>query len=410
MRILFLLTQDIHSPSGLGRYLPLAKGLSELGHQVHLVGLHPHFESLPHKKLEVDGVHVHFVAPMHVRKSGAHKTYYPWYRLLLLAMRATWQLARTALTLPADIIHIAKPHPMNSLAGLAANLFRGRRIVLDCDDYEAAAGSFGAPWQEKVVTFFERWMPHRVSGITTNTHFMAAKIHSWHVPPEKIALIPNPIDPTRFATPKPQVVSALRRRLGLSGKQVVMYVGTMSRKSHAVDVLLEAFPHVLQAEPQSVLLLVGGGEDFEALKRQAEELGIRSSVVFVGPVPPEQVAAYYRLGKVSVDPVRDDDAARGRFPLKMLESWVCALPFISADVGDRQVLLGSPPTGLLAVPGNAEALAQAILNIFSNPRLAKAYVQRGSEQVKAYFYPCVAADLERFYTSLPGGHKTSENP
>jgi len=35
MRILFLLTQDLESPSGLGRYLPLAKELGKLGNTVN---------------------------------------------------------------------------------------------------------------------------------------------------------------------------------------------------------------------------------------------------------------------------------------------------------------------------------------------------------------------------------------
>ncbi len=46
MRILFLLTQDLDSPSGAGRYQPMAKYLTKLGHQVTIAALHSNYFSL----------------------------------------------------------------------------------------------------------------------------------------------------------------------------------------------------------------------------------------------------------------------------------------------------------------------------------------------------------------------------
>ena len=46
MRILFILTQDLDSPSGLGRYRPMAEVLIQSGHQVRILALHPDFQNL----------------------------------------------------------------------------------------------------------------------------------------------------------------------------------------------------------------------------------------------------------------------------------------------------------------------------------------------------------------------------
>ena len=46
MKITFFLTQDIESPSGLGRFFPLAKELSRLDHQVKIICLHSNYFSL----------------------------------------------------------------------------------------------------------------------------------------------------------------------------------------------------------------------------------------------------------------------------------------------------------------------------------------------------------------------------
>jgi hypothetical protein len=64
VRILFLLTQDLDSPSGQGRYLPLAQGLARLGHAVHIAALHADFASLTTTSAEEGGVQVEYVAPI----------------------------------------------------------------------------------------------------------------------------------------------------------------------------------------------------------------------------------------------------------------------------------------------------------------------------------------------------------
>ena len=144
MRILYLLTQDLESPSALGRYYPLAQGMANLGHQVHIAALHADYGSLQQTRVRKRGVDVWYVAQMHVRKQADLKSYYPAPQLLALMARATWALTRAAMTVPADVVHIGKPQPMNSVAGLVARYVRRRRVLLDCDDYEAASNRFGA--------------------------------------------------------------------------------------------------------------------------------------------------------------------------------------------------------------------------------------------------------------------------
>ena len=118
MRIAFLLTQSLESPSGLGRYKPMCEELAHLGHSVAIYALHPNIVSLSQRDFWQNGVHVNYVAPMHVIKSDNTKSYYSPTELLKLSAQATWQLTRSALRTQADILHIGKPHPMNGLGGI----------------------------------------------------------------------------------------------------------------------------------------------------------------------------------------------------------------------------------------------------------------------------------------------------
>lgn len=396
MSVAFLLTQSLESPSGLGRYFPLAKGLVRLGHQVEIYALHPDIESLSVPFSEQDGVKIQYVAPMHVRKINNQKHYYPASKLVSLATIATLQLTRAALTTQAKLLYLCKPHPMNSIAGLTAKFLSRKWICLDCDDYEAASGNFAAEWQKQMVVFFEKKMPGQVRLITTNTYFLRQKLILWGAPAERIFFLPNGVDRQRFQQPNLAKISSLRQQLVLEGRNVILYIGSMSLASHAVDLLLQAFPEVLAACPRAVLLMVGGGEDIERLQRQCRALGIEHAVRWVGRVAPEQAVYYYHLAHVSVDPVYDNDAARSRSPLKMFESWACGTPFVSADIGDRKLLSGSPPAAVLTEPGDPEALSAGILQVIQKPPIAEALRQSGLNNVEGYYWDHLSDKAERF--------------
>jgi glycosyltransferase involved in cell wall biosynthesis len=94
-----------------------------------------------------------------------------------------------------------------------------------------------------------------------------------------------------------------------------------------------------------------------------------------------------------VDPVHDDEIARGRLPLKLLESWISEVPFVSSDIGDRKRLLGEPPAGLLARTGDAGDLARCIHSILSDRALAEELRKRGVIQARVYSWKNVTQEI-----------------
>ena len=109
---------------------------------------------------------------------------------------------------------------------------------------------------------------------------------------------------------------------------------------------------------------------------------------------------YYRISDVSVDPVNDDQAARGRSPLKLFESWACGVPIVTADVGDRKSLLSNPPAGLLSRAGDADSLARSIDRILENHSLADTLSANGLIQVERYYWDVLAKRLENIYHAI----------
>jgi len=263
MHILFLLTQSLTDPSGLGRYWPLARQMARLGYQVEIAALHPAWSSLRQRRFLQDGVVVSYVAQMHVRQEGNRRLYFNTPQLLQVTVSATAALARAALSSRADVIHIAKAQPMNGLAGWLGARLRERRLCLDCDDDEAASNRFGSEWQRQVVSWWENHLPKAVRAITVKTSYLRARCVRLGVPANRIHLVPNGFDPERFRPPAPHEIESVRARWGLTDKQVVLYVGSLSFANHPILLLLDAFAQVRQRIPSAVLLLVGGGEDYD---------------------------------------------------------------------------------------------------------------------------------------------------
>jgi glycosyltransferase involved in cell wall biosynthesis len=397
-----LLTQSLESPSGLGRYWPVAKELGRLGHEVTLLALHHDYRSLEERRFRREGVAVHYVGQMHVRKAGSGKFYYRPLRLLWVVALASLRLAWAALRVPTDVYHIGKPHPMNGLAAWVLHLL-GKPVCLDCDDYEAASNRFSGRWQRRGVAFFEDRLPRIASAITVNTRFTAERLRSLGYPRERIVYVPNGVDRERFAGVRDADAAALRQRLDLVGRRVVLYVGSMSLVNHAVDLLLEAFALVREEEPEAVLLLVGGGEDLEGLCSRAESLGLGALAQFVGRVEPAEVPLYYALADVSVDPVRDDLAARARSPLKVVESLVTGVPVVTGDIGDRRECLGDGAAGELVEPGDADALAEGILRVLRAPESGREMRQAAERLREGCYWDVLVRDFAQAYAGQGRG-------
>jgi glycosyltransferase involved in cell wall biosynthesis len=397
MRILFLLTQDLESPSGMGRYFPLARELYRLGHQVSISALHSNYSRLERHDFVRDGVEISYVSQMHVLKANNDKIYFPTHKLLSIVARSSIALCKSALKIPADIIHIGKPHPMNSIAGIAAKRLKGRILFLDVDDHESASSHYSSRWQQSTLSFFEDFTPNQVDHITTHNDYLRQLILNLGIPPEKVTYLPTCVDPERLSLFDLNEVQRIKSDLDINDKKVVTFIGSLSSPSHPIDLLIQAFEIVNTNYPESVLLIVGGGEDYYPLMEKVKHTPLSKHVQFCGKIAPSQIANYYKLSDVVVDPVYNDAAAKGRLPLKLFESWITGVPFATGDVGDRARILGTPPAGILAAAGEAESLAHGILDIFLDEKAAQRLINRGYERSKRYTWDQQAANLESVY-------------
>lgn len=384
--ITMLLSQSIDSPSGLGRYFPWAKELTRAGLPVQIIALHPNYHEQQPRSFVRDGVRVQYVAQMHVLKKENHKHHYSNAQLLRISLEATWALLQHTIRRPGDVIHIGKPHPFNGFAGLLGGLLKQRRVYLDCDDYEAGSSRYTSKWQRPVVQASENLLPRLASRVTTNTHFTEQRLIKHGIAAEKLVYLPNGIDRERFAALDPNRVRDLRQQLHLDGHPVIGYVGTIGFTSHPLHLLMDAMTVIKTQSPQTRLVIVGGGEDFETLRRQIHAKQLESNVHLTGRVSALDALHYMALADVTVDPVLADSAAAGRMPLKLVESMALGIPAVTGDIGDRREILAQGCAGKLVRAGDAGALAEGLLEVLEDTQLRTSLRNAALAQAERYWW------------------------
>lgn len=396
MKIAFLLTVGLDRPSGL-RYAGLARGLVRLGHEVEVFALHPDFTHAAPRSYRWNGVAVHYVGQMHARKIGSRPGRFSALELLRVVVQSTAALSLAALRSDADCLHLGKPQPINGMAALLATRTRPRPLYLDCDDYEAGSNRFSAAWQRRVFSWWEDNLPGHVQGVTVNTEFLKQRVADLGVPLDWIVHVPNGVDLDEFRPLPPDIVDGLRRSLGLDGRPVIAYAGTLSLHNHPVNLLVEAVPDLLEREPRLVTLLIGGGEDLEMLRRQITDKNLAGAFRFTGHVSRPLLRGLLGLVVASVDPVHNDAVAAARSPLKIFESLALGVPVVTADVGDRRVLLANGTAGQLVAPGQPASLAEGISRLLEDTSMAREKGAAGRSHVQQYDWVQLARRFEAVY-------------
>jgi len=187
------------------------------------------------------------------------------------------------------------------------------------------------------------------------------------------ASMPQPRDEERIA--------ALEESFGLGDGPVVLSVGRfIPRKNHRV--LVEAWPKVLDAVPDAQLVMAGRGPERDACIARAEQLGVSDSVHCPGYLEDADVAQLYHRCDVFALPNGED--AKGQvegFGLVFAEAAAYGKPVIAGDSGGAREAVVDGETGLLVPPGDAGALAEALVRLLSDAGLRERMGAAGRDRV-----------------------------
>jgi glycosyltransferase involved in cell wall biosynthesis len=197
------------------------------------------------------------------------------------------------------------------------------------------------------------------------------------VPPHKILYIPNGVDLSRFMPHRERHVQR-RKELGFQSAFLWLSVGRMEPQK-AYPTMLQAFHRVLQHHPDTRLIVIGDGSLRPIIEQQITQLGLNKAVQLLGirrDVPEwMQIADGYVMS-----------SAWEGLPIVLLEAHASGLPIVCTDVGGCAEIVLHGKTGFVVPPGDANALAQAMIQLMNLPAdERRAMGDAGSTHVMANF-------------------------
>jgi glycosyltransferase involved in cell wall biosynthesis len=152
--------------------------------------------------------------------------------------------------------------------------------------------------------------------------------------------------------------------------------GFRPQKDH--ETLLRAFASLLGEQPSSRLILAGDGPTRGAAENLAAALGIGHAVRFLGSV--DDPATAYREMDASVLSTRYEG-----HPIALLEAMGHALPVVASDLPVIRETVRDGVDGLLVPPGDARAMASALLRLARDPGLRRSLGRAGRGRALSEF-------------------------
>lgn len=132
--------------------------------------------------------------------------------------------------------------------------------------------------------------------------------------------------------------------------------------------------------PGAILVLAGKGEDENALKSQAERLGVADRVRFLGAVPHGELPVLLNAADVFVLPSSSEGLANA-----WVEALACGTPVVTTPIPGAQELITDPAWGRL-VPRDGMAIAAAVSELLAarpDPETVRAAVAEYSWEANA---------------------------
>ena len=209
----------------------------------------------------------------------------------------------------------------------------------------------------------ERAAAEEADAVVTISEALKERLVQTGVKPEKITVIPNAVDLKIFKPMSSNV--ELKKRLGLEGKTVVGFIGSLTGYE-GLDLLIEAVAALVDRGANIALLIIGHGYAEKKLRKTASS-SRKDCIRFVGYVPFKEIKEYYSVIDIFPFPRNGYEVCRLSPPLKVLEAMATAKPVIVSDLPPLLEIVKDKETGYVCKADNLQALIESIQRLYENP-------------------------------------------
>jgi len=280
-----------------------------------------------------------------------------------------------------DIVHFNFPVAFSCVAAVFAARLAGAKN-LTATVHSTVLVPSRLPFAGQLKTFISKLVLSRIDRfICVSKKNKEEFCLNYGVPENKVFVVYNGIE-------APDGLSALAG-LKHDGQTVALPGRLVKGKGH--EHFLSAMQTVIKEAPPVRGRVIGGGPLEETIKKAVKKKGLENNILMTGEVK----NIYPLLEEADIIVVPSDFEA---FPYVVLEAMALSRPVIASDAGGLSEMIENGVSGLLVKAGDERGLADAIIKLLKDKKLAGDLAAAGNRRVRAMFtFEKMISSTERIY-------------
>ena len=237
-------------------------------------------------------------------------------------------------------------------------------------------GSLGSE-QARAIHHVEWWLAFESWRVIACSEYMRDEISNYfECPRDKIDVVPNGVETSRFDRLEGQDFSRFRNMYALPSEQILFSVGRVVFEK-GLHVLIKAMPLILAEQPSAKVVVAGKGPELDSLRSLAWSLGVGEKVLFTGFISDEDRDRLFKIANCAVFPSLYEP-----FGIVALEAMAARCPVVVSEVGGLQDVVQHAETGITVYSDDPDSLAWGILHTLQHPEWAASRVTNAYKVVR----------------------------
>jgi len=220
------------------------------------------------------------------------------------------------------------------------------------------------------------WLPfvRRAHVVVVNSSATRDLAISMGVEPARLQLVHPGVDiPSEFAKTHAE---QFRTRHGLGNAPVLISVGRLTARKGVLEFVRDALPTIAAQAPNVMLVVIGDApanalaakaQSIDSIRQAAQTSGVAKHVKFLGTVSEDELQAAYASASIHVFPVRHIPNDPEGFGMVAIEAAAHGVPTVAYRNGGVPDAVSDEVSGHLVAPGDAEAFAEAVVDLMHRP-------------------------------------------
>ncbi len=357
---------------GHTRHLEMAKYLHSQGHELVIVASDMNYQT-GKRTVETRGLFVEqMIDDIRVLRAYSYPSLhrsYVWRIISFFSFMFSSILASLYVK-DVDLVMGTTPPIFQAVSAWIVSLIRHKPFLLEVRDLWPEFGVSMGVLTNPVVIALARWLEHflyaRATHILVNSPAYKTYLIGKGVPEKKVTFIAYGTDVDMF---NPNVDgSAIRQKLGVADKFVVLYAGAMGQANDIYTVLRAA--DRLRGQSRIRFVLFGDGKERPRIEEEARRRGLEN-VIFAGVYPKKEMPRVVASSDLCLAILQDVPMFRTTYPNKVFDYMSTARPTVLVIDGVIREVIEASKGGVFVNPGNDELLAKTILDLSNDPQRVK---------------------------------------